>query len=178
MFDKSKIYRVLKGTKLYRQACDTEYKDIMFFGYCIYGTYSSSCKTKQIQIWEATKDFDTFFMIKETNKGGYLLSSIVDIYNSFFPLDIKDETEYLSIKKDKEQLTKITQKLESIGIDSWTCSVENKSEMELCLFNTSKNKNDFIRFLSMEESNSKELSNKNSYNSANIITSHNRSNLR
>jgi hypothetical protein len=119
---------------LFRKADTTKYFECMFFGFCPYGTFSSSSSSKEIQIWQTTAEIHSLFIIKGKSSGGHAKSAILDIYDYCFPNRPTDKS-YIEIKKrntiERQELIKA---LRILGFTSWVCSVENSWQMELFVF--------------------------------------------
>ena len=139
-------YKVNKGTRLYRRAKDTDYHEVMFFGFCHYATAGATYHSN-IQVWETTEDFEALFMIKGQNRLKHPQSAIVDIYNSYFPGNIKNDWDFVNIKQTEVERTPLLNKLREDRIGNWVCSVENLLIMEVCLFESLIHNQQLTKFM-------------------------------
>lgn len=131
-------YIIQPGTLLYRVAANTGCYPTMFLGFCSFGASTANFASDTIQVWRTTKEIRSLLMLKGrrlTGEDMLLFSAIVDIYNSYFTDNKKDEYDDLMLKKeDTSDRRKIINELLKQGITSWVCSVEDKHQMELFLF--------------------------------------------
>lgn len=156
--EKYNLYSIDKGTILFRQALDTNYDDEMFFGFSVFATYSAFNNSDEIQIWETQININAFLMLNDYSKINRKKSSIVDIYNNFFPENQFDKDADVYLKNNIEKRTKLTEKLKSKGIYNWVSSVENKFEMELFLFHSKEHNSDCIKYIKSIETKSNSMS--------------------
>jgi len=152
--DKYGFYNIAKGTKLFRKSHTSNVCEEMFFGFSALGSYSSSSKTKEIQIWETISDIKGFLMLKENPKMNRKISAVIEIYNNIFPENELHENDYVNVKKYCQERIQLTAALKSRGINNWVCSVENKFEMEIFLFNSIENNMKLIKYIETVGNNS------------------------
>lgn len=158
------FYTIKKDTKLFRKAVSIDTQEEMFLGFSPYATYSAYQPTKTIQIWETTCEIQAFLMVKGKNKGGKILSAVIDIYNCYFPSNQKNQNDYVSIKKYCKEREELINILKQNGITSWICSVENKIEMELFLFHSKEHHSIVVRHIETVDNNAKEIEDANTFN--------------
>lgn len=154
-FKKHNSYIIIKGTKLFRKAINSNVCEEMFFGFSPLATYSSSNNhLRLIQIWETNYDIEVFLMLKENSTINRKYSSIIEIYNSIFPNNQLDKNYYVELKKYSNERSHLVQFLKSKKITNWICSLENKYEMELFLFDGIENNSNVVSYLKTVTSNS------------------------
>lgn len=154
LIEKYGTYNIRKGTRLFRKSADEIVKEEMFFGFSPLASYSSYIKTREIQIWETILEINGFLMLKENPTINRKISAAIEIYNFYFPENKLQCNDYVNVKKycnERNQLIKI---LKSMGITNWVCSVENKFEMELFLFNSIENNMRLIKYIETVGNNS------------------------
>ncbi len=109
----------------------------MFFGlkYIIAGAFHNN-----IQVWKTTRDIEILFLVEHLDSRSWTTSALPRLYKSIFKeessLDIRD----LDIKQDFSRREKFVAHLFSVHhAKGWFTSLEDKVEVEVCLFNKKQN---------------------------------------
>lgn len=126
-----------KGTILFRGHEDDSISSVMFFASKIKMARQFN---KRIQIWKTLKDIEIVFLVEEIDSMGRVHSSLPSVFNQLFPKEANLQFTDLDIKHhDIERRNKFIQKLDTeFLLDGWFTSIENKKEVEICLFNHNK----------------------------------------
>ncbi len=135
-----------KGTQLYRGGITTTFDNEMFFGLKKY--VAGVFDTNQIQIWRTKQNIKVLFMVLELDYLSKAKSAIVDIYTEYFQCSQHNEIDDLSIKTCQQKREKFINYLKSENIIGWLSSLENKVELEICLF---PDKQDFQQIIELEQ---------------------------
>jgi hypothetical protein len=96
---------------------------------------------ENVQIWKTTTDIEVLFLVEYLNKNSWTFSALPHLYNNIFPADHNLKFDELDIKQwDENRRDKLVSKLyDAYKISGWLSSLENKVEMEVCLFNKDAN---------------------------------------
>lgn len=121
-----------EGTILIRSGLDYEYPGCMFFGLdALVGCYSRQ-NNEAPQVWRTKKNFEVLFMVDHVTSVPCVISSIVDIYTMYYPVE---DVDGLDIKqRDLTKRNKLFDILKKDGISGWLSSLENMYPLEICLF--------------------------------------------
>ncbi len=129
-----------KNTLLFRGHTDTSFDDCMFFAT---KEWVAGAFNNQVQIWKATTDIQILFLVEYLDDRSWTMSALPKLYNSVFPSDSNPDFDDLNIKHwDINRRNKLGQKLfDEYKISGWLTSLENRVEMEVCLFDKQANEN-------------------------------------
>lgn len=129
LFETYGYCKIPKNTLLFRGFTDGKYDDCMFFGtkYFLAKAFNTN-----VQVWKTKKTITVLFLVKYLNNRGFVISGIPDLYNTIMPhtnitdLEIKQD---ITIRKPF-----ISTVMQDYTIHGWVTSVEDKIEVEICLF--------------------------------------------
>ncbi len=125
-----------EGTILIRTGKNYKYNGCMFFGLDRLGGCSIRQDDAFPQVWRVMKSFIVLFMVDHVTRVPNVISSIVDIYNTYYPDENVDD---LDIKqRDLQKRNKLLNILKSEEIIGWLSSLENNYVLEICLFPDTK----------------------------------------
>jgi hypothetical protein len=101
---------------------------------------------ENVQIWKTTTDIELLFLVEHVNQNSWTTSALPHLYNNLFPTERKLNFDDLDIKHwDKNRRDKLVRKLyDAYNISGWLSSLENKVEMEVCLFDKHANTSQLI----------------------------------
>lgn len=125
------------GTLLFR-SCTVNNKSHIFLALKSFIADSfNRNENKRIQVWKVIEDIEVLFMVSQIkNQTSHVESSIVEIYKDILPDEIGADISDLSIKAfNKKRLNILIKELKRMGIKGWLSSLENRVELEICLFN-------------------------------------------
>jgi hypothetical protein len=132
------------GTKLYKGGEPNDYDGCIFFALQKYVATVFPKNSGKIQIWSVKQDIKLLFMVQQLNHSSWSKSSIVNIYKEYYPyekglndLDIKHQ--------DLKKRDKFIDKLKAENIFGWLSSIEDKVELEVCLFHDSQELDQLIQ---------------------------------
>jgi hypothetical protein len=127
-----------KNTYLYRGHSNSAIEDCMFFAT---KHWVASAFNDSIQIWKTTTDISVLFLVDYVTKNSWYISSLPKLYSIIFKDEVNHNFTDLDIKHwDLEIRNKLVHKLYSeFQISGWLSSLENRVEMEICLFNKQAN---------------------------------------
>lgn len=129
-----------KNTFLYRGHNAESVTDCMFFTtkHWVAGAFN-----KSIQVWKTKKDIKVLFLVDHINHHSWTSSALPQLYKTLFPNDKNINLNYLDIKRmPTGRRNKLVRKLfDEYQISGWLTSLENKVELEVCLFDKQANKN-------------------------------------
>lgn len=141
-----------KNTYLYRGHSSSSFEDSMFFTtkHWVAGAFNDS-----IQIWKTTTDISVLFLVDSVTKNSWYISSLPRLYTIIFKEEVSPDYSDLDIKHwDIEIRNKLVHKLyNDFQISGWLSSLENKVEMEICLFNKQANSIQLILEKTSEKNN-------------------------
>ena len=121
------------GTILYREGASTVFRECMFFALRIRVASAFGKRFDKIQVWSVKQQFKILFMVLELDRRSWTKSAIVEIFNKYHPIDAHIDD--LEIKhRDHQKRDKLISRLKENGVIGWLSSLENKIELELCLF--------------------------------------------
>jgi hypothetical protein len=142
-----------KNTLLFRGHKDSSVDDCMFFAT---NQWVAGAFNETIQVWKTKTDIQILFLVDYLNDRSWTISAFPQLVNSIFLEDTNSEVDYLDIKqKDINKRNKLVRKLfDEHQISGWLTSVENKVELEVCLFDTQSNTNQ-LEFLETVDRKSK-----------------------
>jgi len=133
LYDKYGHCIIPAGTKLYKGGEPNDYEGCIFFGLQKYVATAFQNNTNKIQIWSVKRDIKLLFMVQKLNRSGWAKSSIVEIYKKYYPSET--ELNDLDIKhRDHQKRDKFIDKLKAENIFGWLSSLEDKVDLEICLF--------------------------------------------
>ena len=106
----------------------------------------ASAFNENVQIWKTTKEIDVLFLVDYVKYNSWTISALPRFYNNIFPTDCNSNFNDLDIKyRDKNRRDKLVRKLyDEYKISGWLTSIENKVEMEVCLFDKHTNASQLI----------------------------------
>jgi hypothetical protein len=132
-----------KNTLLYRGHADTSMNDCMFFAT---KKWVAGVFNQNVQIWKTTTDIELLFLVEHVNHNSWTISALPHLYTNIFPTDRNLNFDDLDIKqRDKNRRDKLVRKLyDAHNIFGWLSSIENKVEMEVCLFDKHANASQLI----------------------------------
>jgi hypothetical protein len=132
-----------KNTLLFRGHSDTSTNDCMFF---TTKKWVAGVFNENVQIWKTTTDIEILFLVEHVNQNSWTTSALPHLYNTVFPTERKLNFDDLDIKHwDKNRRDKLVRKLyDANKIYGWLSSLENKVEMEVCLFDKHANASQLI----------------------------------
>jgi hypothetical protein len=127
-----------KNTLLFRGHSDTSIDDCMFF---VTKKWVAGAFNENIQIWKTTKDIEILFLVEHLTYNSWTISALPRLYNNIFPTDSNANFDDLDIKHwDITRRNKFVRNLyDEYRISGWLTSLENKVELEVCLFDKHAN---------------------------------------
>jgi hypothetical protein len=130
-----------KNTLLFRGHNESTINDCMFFATKLY--VASAFNRKKIQVWQTKKDIQILFLVDDINANSWTHSALPQVFNSLFPLESNPDFNDLDIKqKNINRRNKLTRKLfDEYNTLGWLTSLENRVELEICLFDKQANAN-------------------------------------
>jgi hypothetical protein len=101
---------------------------------------------ENVQIWKTTTDIELLFLVEHVNQNSWTFSALPHLYNTLFPTERNINFDDLDIKRwDKNRRDMLVRKLyDANNISGWLSSLENKVEMEVCLFDKDANASQLI----------------------------------
>jgi hypothetical protein len=101
---------------------------------------------ENVQIWKTTTDIELLFLVEHVNQNSWTTSALPHLYNNLFPTERNLNSDDFDIKHwDKNKRDKLVRKLyDANNISGWLSSLENKVEMEVCLFDKDANASQLI----------------------------------
>jgi hypothetical protein len=101
---------------------------------------------ENVQIWKTTTDIELLFLVEYVNQNSWTTSALPHLYNNLFPTERNLNFDDLDIKHwDKNRRDQLVRKLyDEYNISGWLSSLENKVEMEVCLFDKHANTSQLI----------------------------------
>ena len=132
-----------KNTLLFRGHSDTSMNDCMFFAT---KKWVAGVFNQNVQIWITTTDIELLFLVEHVKHNSWTISSLPHLYANIFPTESNHNFDDLDIKHwDKNRRDKLVRKLyDAYNISGWLSSLENKVEMEICLFDEHANTSQLI----------------------------------
>ena len=132
LYEKYGYCQIPKDTYLFRS--NTDIGGVLFFATNVVIASSFNKESKLIQIWKTTKEVDVLFMVSNISESrGWVKSAIVELYQSFYPNEMEiDDLEIKQFNFGKRQ--KLIAEMEKQGVNGWFSSLENRVELEICLF--------------------------------------------
>jgi hypothetical protein len=132
-----------KNTLLFRGHADSSINDCMFF---TTKKWVAGAFNQNVQIWKTTTDIELLFLVEHVNHNSWTTSALPHLYSNIFPTESNHSFDDLDIKQwDKNRRDKLVRKLyDAYNISGWLSSLENKVEMEVCLFDKHANANQLI----------------------------------
>lgn len=122
---------VPKGTILLRSGESEKFIDCMFFG--LDDLVGGNSRRGETQVWKVLYDLTLLFMVSHVTRQAWVISSIVEIYQSEYPEEVNIDD--LDIKqRDFAKRRKLINLLKKEGIIGWLSSFEDKLNLEICLF--------------------------------------------
>jgi hypothetical protein len=134
LFEKYGHCIIPKNTILFRGFNDESYDDCMFFGtkYFVAKAFGNN-----VQVWRTKKAMKVLFLVKHLNNKGWVISGLPELYKVAFPNENNNSITDLDIKQDINRRKPFVQRLlQDYKINGWFSSVEDKIEVEICLFNS------------------------------------------
>jgi hypothetical protein len=127
-----------KNTLLFRGNSDTSMKDCMFFAT---KKWVAGAFNQHVQIWKTTTDIDVLFLVEYVKYNSWTISALPHLYKNIFPTDCNPNPDDLDMKRlDKNRRDELVRKLyDEYKISGWLSSLENRVEMEVCLFDKHAN---------------------------------------
>lgn len=121
-----------KNTFLFRGYPNMESRDVLYFGTKFHVAKGFN---QNVQVWKTRADIKVLFMI-DSLKGSHVKSSISEIYSSYFPETENENFNDLDIKQHRNRSSSFINMLQcNHKINGWFSSLEDKEEVEICLFN-------------------------------------------
>lgn len=134
-----------KNTLLFRGHSDASFEDCMFFATkrFVAGAFNDT-----IQVWKTATDIQVLFLVEYLNHRSWAISALPQLFNSIFPSDSNPNFDDLDIKHwDTNRRNKLVRKLfDDYKIFGWLTSLENKVELEVCLFDKETNSKQLLPF--------------------------------
>lgn len=132
-----------KNTLLFRGHTDTSTNDCMFFAT---KKWVAGVFNQNVQIWKTTTDIELLFLVDHVKHNSWTISALPHLYTNIFPTESNHNFDDLDIKhRDINRRDKLVRKLyDAYNISGWLSSLENKVEMEVCLFDKHANENQLI----------------------------------
>ncbi len=96
-----------------------------------------------IQVWKTKTEIQVLFLVDYLNNSSWTTSALPQLFNSIFPANSYSDFDDLDIKhSDINRRNKLVKKLfDEYNISGWLTSLENKVELEVCLFDKQANTN-------------------------------------
>lgn len=132
-----------KNTLLFRGHSDASLNECMFFAT---KKWVAGAFNENVQIWKTTTDIDVLFLVEYVTYNSWTTSALPQLYKNIFPTESNPNFNDLDIKHwDKNRRDKLVRKLyDEYKISGWLSSLENKVEMEVCLFDKHVNARQLI----------------------------------
>lgn len=132
-----------KNTLLFRGHSDTSMNDCMFFAT---KKWVAGVFNQNVQIWKTTSDIELLFLVEHVKHNSWTISALPHLYTNIFPTESNHNFDELDIKHwDKNRRDKLVRKLyDTYNISGWLSSLENKVEIEVCLFDKHANASQLI----------------------------------
>lgn len=132
-----------KNTLLYRGHSDISIDDCMFFAT---KKWVAGAFNENIQIWKTTTDIEVLFLVEHVTYNSWTKSALPRLYNNIFSTDCNTNFDDLDIKHwDINRRNNLVRKLyDEYTISGWLSSIENKVELEVCLFDKHANASQII----------------------------------
>ncbi len=91
-----------------------------------------------IQVWKTKKEIRLLFLVESLENRSWVKSNLPQLYKQLFPLEKQENIDDLDIKHfDHERRDKLVNKLfQEHKISGWLSSLEDRIEIEVCLFNS------------------------------------------
>jgi len=156
LFDKYGHCIIPKGTKLYKAGEFTVFDTCMFFGLQKSIATAFQNNSNEVQIWTVKQDIKILFMVLEYTQNSRTKSAIVDIYKGYYPSEngIND----LEIKHfDHSKRNKFIEKLKNEKIIGWLSSLDDRVDLEVCLFPHEKELDRLIELVKVISNNDTEF---------------------
>ena len=132
-----------QNTLLFRGHSDTSMNDCMFFAT---KKWVAGVFNQNVQIWKTTSDIELLFLVEHVKHNSWTISALPHLYTIIFPTESNHNFDNLDIKHwDKNRRDKLVRKLyDTYNISGWLSSLENKVEIEVCLFDKHANASQLI----------------------------------
>jgi len=131
-----------KNTYLFRGHKDTDTDDCKFFATKLWvaGAFNDT-----IQVWKMKIDIQILFLVECLDDRSRSISSLPQLFNTFFPVDNNSDSNDLDIKnREINRRNRLVGKLfEKYKTPGWLTSLENKVEIKVCLFEKDANAKQF-----------------------------------
>lgn len=137
---------VPKGIYLYRGIEDDFLRDEIFFATKF--SMASSFGCGRVQVWKTRNKFELPFLISHLDDFyGKATSALPELYYEAFP-NAAENLDDLDVKQDWRRRSEFASFLfNKRKVVGWFCSIENKDDVELCLFN----KNHYLGLVELVE---------------------------
>lgn len=170
LYDKYGYCIIPVGTKLYKANSSTDFETCMFFGLQKWIARAFQNDSDKIQIWTVKRDIKVLFMVLELNQASRTKSAIIDIYKEYFPTE--NELIDLDIKHfDHQKRNKFIDKLKGEKIIGWLSSLDDKVDLEVCLFPNKKEHDRIIELVKVINNNNTAFEHLNSLDRVEIYPS-------
>jgi hypothetical protein len=127
---------VPKGTLLFREYRHSDIDHGMFFYLDPWLTDQDTC-----QLWEAKRDFEVIFLVREVTCFAWAISAVPHIYYELFPEEKNARLTDLCIKQHDTTRRRIlfSSLYNEHSINGWFTSLEGNPKLEICLFDKENN---------------------------------------
>ncbi len=127
-----------KNTFLFRGHSNKSLDDCMFFAT---KHFVANAFNDNVQVWKTTTDIKVLFLVEHLNWLSWTTSALPSLFNSIFKEESNSNFDDLDIKHwDIVRRNKLVRKLfDDYKISGWLTSLENKVELEICLFDKQAN---------------------------------------
>ncbi|MBU3714853.1 MAG: hypothetical protein FGM46_07885, partial [Ferruginibacter sp.] len=132
-----------KNTWLFRGHADESVDDCMFFAtkHWVAGAFND-----KIQVWKTVTDIEILFLVDYIKPNCRVISALPRLYKNIFPSDSNSNLNDLDIKHwDIGRRNGLARQLfDEYNIYGWLSSIEDKVELEVCLFDKQTNSRQLI----------------------------------
>ena len=127
-----------KNTLLFRGHKGKSFDDCMFFAT---KHFVANAFYDKVQVWKTTTEIKVLFLVEHLNWLSWATSALPSLFNSLFKEESNPGFDDLDIKHwNIARRNKLVRKLfDDYKISGWLTSLENKVELEICLFDNQAN---------------------------------------
>jgi len=132
-------YCIIPKNKLFfRGSLNTTPNNFMFF---TTQHWVAAAFNQNIQVWKTNQSIRILFLMEDLNESCWVTSALPQLYYTIFPEETDKNLNDLDIKNlPITKREKLVKHLVEHEISGWLTSLENRVELEICLFNQQKKK--------------------------------------
>jgi hypothetical protein len=120
------------GTLFFRGYASVELLDYMFFST---NKYVANVFCEKVQVWRTISEIKLIFLIDKLDRNSWVQSALPAVMRHIQPPGDSREWRDLDIKHNPEVMREVVIYLSvEHGISGWLTSLEDKVELEVCLF--------------------------------------------